>query len=191
MVPSCGVPQVELQRMMKRNSDAIAEMTAQQGRNNDRASDHRVSGLSAAKELLGFRLADPAVDVRGWSVQAADERHAGIVSGLLVDIHTRRVRYLAVALDVALDRRARSRDPGTVMIPVGMARRADDARTVLLDGITSSMMIRAPRIPARAIMRADEDATLAVYGLPSSGISERDMYASAHFDDSRLLKSAW
>jgi hypothetical protein len=168
---------------MRRNSDAIAEMTTQPQR-----FDDRTSGLSTARELFGFRLADPAADVRGWSVVAADRREAGVVTGLLVDIHTRKVRYLAVALDVALERRARSRDPGTVMVPVGVARRADKARALILEGITSWMMLRAPRLPSRPITRSDEMATLDVYGL-SNGNTERDLYAGSHFDDSVLLNS--
>lgn len=174
---------------MRRNSDAIAEMTAQR-HYDDRGPVDRTSGLSTARELMGFRLSDPAADVRGWSVVASDRREAGVVTGLLVDIHTRKVRYLAVALDLGLERRARSRDPGTVMIPVGVARRADKARAVMLDGITSWMMIRAPRVPSRPITRADELATLAVYGLLGSA-TERDMYSGPHFDESTLLNGSW
>ncbi len=175
---------------MRRNSDAVAAMTTRYD-GGDRASDGHVSGISAARELLGFRLADPAADVRGWNVLAADRRHAGVVTGLLVDFHTRRVRYLAVALDAGLERRARSRDPGTVLVPVGVARRVDDTRTVLLDHVTTSMMMRAPRLAARPIMRADEDATLAVYDLPTISGSNGQRYDGAHFDESRLFNAPW
>lgn len=163
----------------------IARMT-EHGDAHGRRSDDRVSGLSAAREMLGFRLQDPSRDIRGWSVMSADNRQSGTVTGLIVDIHTRRIRYIAVALDPALERRARSRDPGTVLVPVGLVRRSGEEYTVVLDFITSDMLIRAPRLAARPIMRADEDATLAVYGLRSGDM--RDPYSAPHFDDTRLFR---
>lgn len=149
----------------------------------------RSSALTPARELLGFRLGDAAVDVRGWPVIACDGRQAGTVDRLIVDLRSRRVRYLGVALKLGPDRRPNVGGPGgagTVLIPVGLARRHDDTYVVTLERLTTAMLAHAPRIAPRPIQRDDEDATLSAYGLPTSE-ETRDLYAAEHFDDTPLF----
>lgn len=146
----------------------------------------RSSALTAARELDGFRLSPSTPDVRGWAVLACDGRIAGQVARLFVDVKSRKVRYLEVILDGSrphaglLDRHA-------VLVPVGIARRIDDARAVLVE-LAVEVLTRAPRIPMRAVTRDDEDATLSAYGLPvACGVSDFERYDCSHFDDSGLL----
>jgi hypothetical protein len=146
------------------------------------------SSLTAARELHGFALAE-GDDVRGWAVVAQDGLPAGTIDRLMVDNRTRQVRYLAVALDASLERRRGSVDARTVLVPVGVAERVKDSRTVVLRHITTDMLRRAPRLPARPVTRFEEDATLAAYGLPTSAETGGEFYAGAFFDNSRLFNT--
>ena len=176
---------------MRRDPDSIATMAAELVRQTSTPVAERVSGLSAARELRGFRLADAAADVRGWVAIAADGRPAGRVSRLIVDTRTRQVRYLAVDLAARYDRRRRATANGTVLVPVGLVRRVDDICTVILDRLTTEVLSRAPRLAARPITRADEDATLAVYGMPTfRDRPDEPPYSGPLFDDSRLFTPA-
>jgi hypothetical protein len=149
----------------------------------------RSSALTAARELEGFRLSPSAPDVRGWMVLSCDGAIAGRVARLFVDIKTRKVRYIEVVLDGTRPR-APWLDRHAVLVPVGIARRLDDTRSVLVD-LSAEALGRAPRIPRRAVTRDDENATLEAYGLPvSPGASDWHRFESEHFDDSRLLAPA-
>ena len=55
-----------------------------------------------------------------------------------------------------------------MLVPVGCARRYDERPAVVLTSLSVRQLIRAPRIPSRALTRADEDATLAAYGMFTS-----------------------
>lgn len=144
------------------------------------------SELLLAREMSGFILGDQQVDVRGWRVYANDAELVGRVESLFVDIHTRVVRYLGVALTDP-----KSRLPtGTVLVPVGMATRPLDRRVVLLNGLSATQLALAPRTFARPVTRADEDAVLAAYGMATSlEICAADFYARPAFTEEQLLRA--
>lgn len=146
----------------------------------------RTSALTAARELEGFRLSPAAPDVRGWRVLARDGAPSGRVTRLFVDVKARRVRYLEVTLDP--DRsHAGSRERRGVLVPVGIVRRIDDSRSVLVQ-LSVDALRRAPRIPARPVTRDDESETLRAYGMPvPQGNSDQERYFGEHFDDTGLL----
>lgn len=145
------------------------------------------SELLLAREMSGFILGDHQVDVRGWRVYANDAELVGRVESLFVDIHTRAVRYLGVALTDPQSKLS----TGTVLVPVGMATRPLDRRVVLLNGLSSTQLTLAPRTFARPVTRADEDAVLAAYGLATSReIRAADFYARPAFTAERLFGGA-
>ena len=116
---------------------------------------------------------------------SADRRYVGTVSRLIVEMRTRRVRYMVVALDASLERRRRP-SMNSVLVPVGLARRADDCLAIVLDVAGAAALQVAPRIPDRPINRGDEERTLAALGLPRLGPAD-DPYAAAHFEERQLL----
>lgn len=144
----------------------------------------RVSALLSARNLQRFTLGEEAPDVRGWDVISADQRLVGTVSRLIVEMRTRRVRYLVIALDASLERRRRP-SMNSVLVPVGLARRADECLAIVLDVARADSLQVAPRIPDRPINRDDEERTLAAIGLPPLGGDE--VYAGQHFDERQLL----
>lgn len=145
----------------------------------------RVSALLSARNLQRFTLSDEAPDVRGWGVISADQQYVGTVARLIVEMRTRRVRYMVIALDASLERRRRP-SMNSVLVPVGLARRADECQTILLDVARTAALQVAPRIPDRPINRDDEERTLAALGLPPLGLGD-EVYAGAHFDERQLL----
>jgi len=57
----------------------------------------------------------------------------------------------------------------------------------VLDGVTTGQLASAPRLENRAVTRAEEDATLAAYGMPNSlHLKPTDFYRHPNFDESRL-----
>jgi hypothetical protein len=145
----------------------------------------RFSALLAARNLQRFTLGDASPDIRGWHVISADRQYVGTVSRLIVEMRTRRVRYIVVALDEWLERRRRP-SMNSVLVPVGLARRADECQALVLDVARADALQVAPRIPDRPITRDDEELTLAALGLPSLG-EDGAPYAASHFDERRLL----
>jgi hypothetical protein len=148
----------------------------------------RISHLVAARELERFHLGAERVDIRSWNVLSSDGRLVGVVDRLLVETATGRVRYASVVLAPLDASEEPAIAPGSVLVPVGSIRQIADRRLVVLDDLTSEDLVRAPRLPRRAITRADEDATLAAYGIATSReIPEGQMYTRPHFDERRLL----
>ncbi|HUF11945.1 MAG TPA: PRC-barrel domain-containing protein [Longimicrobiales bacterium] len=76
------------------------------------APDEGVPGLVPLRQLAGYRIADGAPDVRGWSVIAGDGTAVGTVGDLVVDTDAETIRYLVIA---------DGRD-AAVLIPVGYSR---------------------------------------------------------------------
>ena len=145
-----------------------------------RASSH----LLRAREMPDFVIDDNGVDVRGWRVYSRDAQLVGHVNALYVDMRSNVVRYLGIAL-ADEDTGA---GMGSVLIPVGAAARPGDRRVVVLSTISSHQLATAPRVMRRAITRADEDAVLAAYGIPTSrDIGDRDLYATPAFSATRLF----
>jgi hypothetical protein len=147
----------------------------------------RASYIVPARELSHFRLGSDRIDIRDWPVFASDRRLVGAVKRLMVEHSTKKIRYIAVSLirDAVHDYTPTT--PGSVLVPIGLVRRLDDRQAVLIDRLTSRELAQAPRLRPRAITRADEDETLAVYGLPGSReVSAADFYRSPHFDERRL-----
>ena len=70
------------------------------------------STLVPLRQLAGYRIADGAPDVRGWSVVAGDGAPIGDVGDLVVDTEAETIRYLVVST------------PGlpAALIPIGYSR---------------------------------------------------------------------
>lgn len=154
-------------------------------------ADNRASYVVAARELDGFRLGDDRIDVRSWPVFAADGVLVGAVDRLMIEPLTQRVRYVAVSLLADADREWHPSILGSVLVPVGLVQRRDDRQMLQIDGLTSEQLANAPRLLSRAVMRADEDATLAAFGLPnSSEVPAADFYKGPRFDEQSLRSAS-
>jgi hypothetical protein len=150
-------------------------------------ADNRASYVIAARELAHFDLGGDRVDVRNWPVFAADGLLVGAVDRLMVEPSSQRVRYLAVSILADADRETHPAILGSALVPVGMARRLDEREVIMIDALTSAQLEAAPRLSKRTVMRADEDAALAAYGLPNScEIPAADFYKRPQFDERSL-----
>lgn len=146
------------------------------------------SSVVRARELRAFTLGASQRDVRGWPVHASDARRVGRVAALFVDVHAKRVRYLGVELAEAAAGRSGG---GHVLVPVGAARRVDERGLVALDALTARQLAEAPRLALRPVTRADEEATLAAYGLATTPpVPSIDFYCGPTFDETPLLAAA-
>jgi hypothetical protein len=144
----------------------------------------RASAIVQAREVDGFSLGSSRPDVRGWPVYTADGELVGDVDALYIDMRSHRVRYLAIALRDSARRLA----PWRVLVPVGCARRYDERAAVVLTSLSSKQLKHAPRIPNRALTRADEDATLAAYDMFTSlELPGNDFYDSPAFSEQLLF----
>jgi hypothetical protein len=146
----------------------------------------RASYIVPARELGRFHLGN-RVDVREWPVFASDGRLVGAVKRLMIEHASKKVRYIAVSLISDAVHDLQPTQPGSVLVPVGLVRRLDDRQAIVLEGLASNQLARAPRLRARAVVRADEDATLAAYGMANSReVSAADFYKNPRFDERRL-----
>jgi hypothetical protein len=143
--------------------------------------------LIRARELADFSFGRDRADVRGWAVYASDAQLVGAVESVLIDASSRVVRYLVIALGDPTSRLLL----GTVLVPVGTASCLSDRRVVVLNAVTAKQLAAAPRLPNRAVTRADEDAALAVYGMATSrDVPRGDLYGGPNFEEQRLFATA-
>ncbi len=150
------------------------------------STDHS-SHLIPARELTRFKLGEERVDIRRWPVFTSDGRLVGAVDRLMVETSSKKIRYIAVALIREAVNDYSAVVPGSVLVPVGALRRLDDLEAIILDELASFQLARAPRLRARPVTRADEDATLAAYGMPTSReIPAADLYKNPNFDEDRI-----
>lgn len=168
----------------------IAMEAAELARRAERyANGARVSHVSPARELHGFELGDDRVDIRQWPVYASDGRLAGAIDRLFVESATGRIRYASVALAYHAESDDRPTAPGSVLVPIGLIRRTGDCQMVIVASLSSDRLARAPRLHWRPVSRADEDATLTAYGLPTSrDLINNSVYSAQHFDDTEAMR---
>ncbi|MGH7605172.1 MAG: PRC-barrel domain-containing protein [Gemmatimonadaceae bacterium] len=151
-------------------------------------SNHRASYVLPARELIRFRLGEERVDIRRWPVYAADGRLVGAVDKLMVEAASRKVRYVTVSLIKTAVHDDKPIPAGSVLVPIGVVKRLDHRHAITLARLNSNVLGDAPRLPARAITRGDEDATLAGYGMSTSReVGATDFYDRSEFDDAPLL----
>ncbi len=148
---------------------------------------NRASYLVAARELNRFHLGDGRVDIRDWPVFASDGSLVGAVDRFMVEMSSKRIRYVAISLVRYADHDSKPTRVGSVLVPIGVIRRLDDRHAVMLNGLAPEQVLSAPRLHACAVTRDDEDATLAVYGMPNSReLPVADFYKSPNFDEGTL-----
>ncbi len=145
----------------------------------------RMSCLLRAREIAGFTFHDCRIDVRGWQVMSGDSKIVGRVDSLFVDARARSVRYLGIARAGATT----TSTTGRVLVPVGLASRAQDRDVVLLDALTAAQLATAPRLPDRPVTRGDEAAALAALGIDESAAASAgdNLYRGPSFDESHLI----
>lgn len=149
-----------------------------------RTAEWRTSGLLRAREMGGFDLHSGRIDVRRWSVVSADAKLVGTVDAILVEIKTRRVRYLIIELLPAPNARSTTR----TLVPIGLAHRLDARQLVVLSRVTAMELAAAPRVSARRpITRSDELDALYAFGLRALNDSTRDLYTGSGFDETAVL----
>lgn len=149
-------------------------------------SDDRICYVTPARELLRFELGGERVDVRGWPVLAGDERTIGAVDRLLIEQATGRVRWATVAL-VSTGAEDSGRALGSILVPIGLIRPRAGHRAIIVDGVTTEQLMRAPRLHRRPVMRSDENAALDAYGIRTASGQGNSLYSNAHFDEERGL----
>lgn len=155
-------------------SGRIAEKAAEASR----AAAHRAAGVSSellrAREIPSFTLGNDRTDVRGWQVYSNDAELVGTVSSIFVDMRAKAVRYIGISLH-ATRTKAQARE---ILVPIGWVSRPDDRQVVVVTALSSAQLMAAPRVSDRPVTRADEYATLTVYGmldtLPGVGLSRYD-----------------
>lgn len=149
--------------------------------------ENRASYLVAARELNRFQLGDNRVDIRDWPVFASDGRLVGAVDRFMVEMSSKKIRYVAISLVRYADHDCKPTLVGSVLVPIGVIRRLDDRHAVVLSGLVTDQLLSAPRLHACAVTRGDEDATLAVYGMPNSReLPVADFYKSQNFNEGTL-----
>jgi hypothetical protein len=150
------------------------------------AAAHRardsVSRLVRVRDAQQFFFGSDRQDIRGWPVSSKDGEAVGHVASLFIDMRTRAIRYVGVSLDVLESRGAE------VLVPVGWMSRPDDRQSSVVHALSKDQLLAAPRISKRPVTKADEDATLDVYGaaVPADAGSQ-DVYQAPMFDEWRLF----
>jgi len=105
--------------------------------------------LRALSELSNFKVAEDDPDIRGWLVRDVNGESIGRVHDLVVEMDTRQVRYLDVALDAADGERH-------VVVPIGLARLNDDSNVVSLGATSREQLLSLPQFDHKSFSRDRE-----------------------------------
>jgi len=132
-----------------------------------------------------LRVAEGNEDVRGWEVRAQNGDKIGKVKDLLVDPSAMRARYLDVQLSGGLFGKGRR-----VLVPVGIARLADDDDVVLLSADANTLQ-DYPEYDGSAVSRDYETSLRSRLsgGSFAASANANDYYAHEHYDDRGLYGS--
>ena len=76
-------------------------------------TDPQATGLIPLLSLGGYRIADGAPDVRGWTVVAADGTRVGVVADLVADTVAETIRYLVIG---------EQEGENAALVPIGYSR---------------------------------------------------------------------
>src|SRR5579872_5739745 len=122
--------------------------------------------LEHLSNLKGYKIEDPAPDIRGWEVDLADRRKVGSVDDLIVDTQDLSVRYL--------EAKARHEVLGTdddewVLLPVQRARIDDQNKKVIIDRLPETGLGEAPRFARGVPNKSQEQQIQAYYGVDVMG----------------------
>lgn len=170
--------------------NAVAQSAADLTKQAATKPEEREAHLKPARELKDFSMPNRA-DVRGWPVFASDARMVGMIDRLLVEPSTMKIRYASVSLAHNAVEDGKPTVGGSVLVPVGVMRRLDDRNAIALDKLTSQQLASAPRVSQGPVTMADENATLTVYGMPTTKDANLgDLYTSPQFDDKHLLTTS-
>ena len=154
-------------------------------------TDHSIrataSALVHSHDLDDFKFSKGETDPRGWDVMTVQGAKVGKVADLLVDTRAGRVRYVEVAVDRDVAKRAK-RD--YVLVPVGTARLDEERDDVIVD-LSATELAEIP-IYDRKLVSRDYEQSLRSYlhgrsaGADTGGGTEstdQDFYADAYYDD--------
>ena len=98
--------------------------------------------LAHLSDLRDYEIADPAPDIRGWTIKLRDGRTLGKVDDLIVDTDHLVVKFLEVKL-------AReywgADDVEWMLVPIGAARLDEENDTVVVDRLPAGGLENAPR----------------------------------------------
>ena len=98
--------------------------------------------LAHLSDLSDYAIADPAPDIRGWTIKLKDGRTIGKVDDLIVDTDHLVVRFLEVKLSRDL---WGADDVEWMLVPIKAARLDDQHDVVIIDHIPVGGLDNAPR----------------------------------------------
>jgi uncharacterized protein (TIGR02271 family) len=132
-----------------------------------------------------LRVAEGNEDVRGWEVRSQNGEKIGKVKDLLVDPTAMRARYLDVELKGGLFGRGRR-----VLVPVGIARLAEDDDVVLLSADADTLR-DYPEYDGSAVNRDYETSLRSRLsgGAFAATANTNDYYEHEHYNDRGLFGS--
>ena len=134
----------------------------------DRAAPgHRLETFS---NMSDCELAEGTPDIRGWEVTSPTSVHLGVVTDLLVDLESLRVRYLDIVLDTSTSATRR------VLLPIGKVW-INDALDEVVVPASPSLETLPEYVPER-FDRQFEHSLMAAFGDTISA----DFYTGSAFD---------
>jgi hypothetical protein len=104
--------------------------------------------LAPAADLPPLNFAAGQPDVRGWKLQTADQRDAGVIEDLIIDTAERQLRYLVI--------RPTGHDH-SILLPVGFLRLDPDDDAVRTPGLTPADLAALPPYRGGAVDRDTEN----------------------------------
>ena len=151
----------------------------------DNARNTTPGGLVPLDKASEYTIASGNPDPRGWDVLASGSK-VGEVDKLIADLDAMKVRYL----DVELDKNVAGAKDRHVLIPIGTARLDDDNDRVLLEGITSDVLVGLPAYSPNTVITRDYENSLRTSmtgaAIPTMRAGS-NYYEHEHFDENRFF----
>lgn len=144
-----------------------------------RSTNTATSTLLAGRDMKGFKLAPPMIDVRGWEVLRADGSRLGTVDRIMLDVKEKKPRYLAV---VSRDR------TGVMLLPIGLGTLQPANHRLILSTLPKANLLALPLLTSEVVSHDFEREVYgAVTGKPATSMPAPMWYTDPIFDPRILL----
>lgn len=125
----------------------------------------------------GYEIVSDEPDIRKWNVRSGSGRLLGVVSDLILDKQSRKVRYIVMDLNGKplnlLSRR--------ILVPIGISQFDDSQDMVILPNITIENLATLPTYTKGRVSIDDERKIRNVFTTPSTLVDYDERYEGDHF----------
>jgi hypothetical protein len=139
------------------------------------------STLLAGRDVAGFSMTAPMVDVVGWTVLGPDGATLGTVNRIMLDATEKKPRYLLVKTATA---------KGQLLLPIGLGHLNPATKQLRLNELPVETLQKMPLVTDGPItLEFERKVYGTITGKPAQALAAPQLYKDPVFDPMQLFSS--